>query len=131
MNGYVQKISRFEFKRDTDNEMLIGPDGCHYDTEAEALYFNMKASCGCGSPHEVHAFLIECLRKFEGDTWPKSGVEAIKDVIASNPEIAAEFIAHYLSSENLMEHGGSVYGSWLTERGKQFIEVGPWEDNAE
>lgn len=128
MNKYMQMISRFVFKRDPMNDMLIGPDDCHYDTEAEAMYFNLKASCGCGRPCDVHHFLIDSLRQFEGENFPKPGVDAIKEVILKNPDIAAEFVAHYLSGEGLMEHGGSVYGSWLTDRGKQFIEIGPMRD---
>ncbi|MQX45746.1 hypothetical protein [Sinorhizobium medicae] len=38
--------------------------------------------------------------------------------------LAAEFIAHALSNECLFEHGGGVAGSWLTDRGKQFVEIG-------
>jgi hypothetical protein len=37
MNDYTTRISRFDFERNESNGMLIGPDGCHYDTEAEAM----------------------------------------------------------------------------------------------
>lgn len=125
---YLERQSRFEFKRDPSNDCLVGPDGCHYDSEQEAMYFSLKASCGCGNPCGVHGFLIQCLRQFETDAWPKPGVEGIKKVLLEHPDIAAEFIAHYLSSEDFTEHGGSVYGSWITDRGKQFIEIGPMVD---
>lgn len=119
---------RYTFRCDPSNDMLVGPDGCHYDTQAEAMYFNLKASCGCGRPDEVHAFLIECIKQFDGDKWPKPGVDSIAKFVSERPDVAAEFIAHYLTSEALLEHGGSVYGSWLTDRGKQFIEIGPVVD---
>jgi hypothetical protein len=43
--------------------------------------------------------------------------------VLERPAAAAELIAHILNDRDLLKHGGSVYGSWLTPRGEQFIEV--------
>jgi len=132
MSTYLDDTSRFEFKRDESNGMMIGPDGCHYDTEAEAMYFGQTVGCGCGNPEEVHQFLINCSSAFDRDEkgWGyHSGIDEIKDVISSNLDICAEFIGHYLNDAHIAEHGGSVFGSWLTERGKQFVEIGPHKDD--
>jgi len=117
---------RFEFKRDPENGCLIGPDGCHYDTEAEAMYFDQLGLCGCGCPSEVHKFLVEAAKAFdrEGKGWEGAGVDLIKELIKSNPDAVAEFVAHFLNNRALLEHGANVYGAWLTERGKQFVEIG-------
>jgi len=44
--------------------------------------------------------------------------------VLNSPKVAAEFIAHFLDQRGLTEHGGSVYGSWLTEDGYDFINAG-------
>lgn len=134
-NDLSTKQARFYFKTDPDNGCVIGPEGCHYDTEAEAMYFDQLGLCGCGEPEEVHKFLVLACGYFDRD---KHGFEApypvskIADLVRANPDIAAEFIGHFLDKKHLLEHGGSVYGAWLTERGKQFVEIGPHiEDDIE
>ena len=81
----TDKSRRFEFKTDPSNGCLIGPDGCHYDTEAEAMYYSSFAACGCGCPEEVHKLIVDCARQFDGD-WPKPGVEAFQagETLTSN-----------------------------------------------
>ncbi len=123
----MKKIQRFEFKTDPNNGYLIGPDGCHYETQAEAMFYNLYASCGCGCPEDIHKLLVDCAKQFDGDC-PKPGVEGIEKIVKERPDVVAEFIGHYLNEDHLAEHGGSVYGSWLTDRGKQFIEIGPMKD---
>lgn len=117
--------ARFTFERDPANGCLIGPDGCHYDTEADAMYSGVLGLCGCGDPEAVHRLLIDCLRAHVGLGNP---VERIEKIVRSNPEIVAEFIGHFLGSKGLTDHGSSVYGAWLTKRGEQVIEVGAAHD---
>lgn len=123
-----EPIKRWDFQVDPKNGMLIGPDGCHYETQQEAMYSSLGL-CGCGSPEEVHELIVSSLAAFDRDSLgykcETSGVKLIEELVKSKPDVAAEFIAHFLSKEELTEHGGSVYGSWLTERGKQFLEIGP------
>lgn len=127
-NDYNVKIKPFVFERNPDNGYWIGPDGCEYDTKAEAMYHGMTVGCGCGCPNEVHQFLIDCLKQFDRSNKVGMGVQGIERIIEQSPGVAAEFIGHYLNEAFLAEHGGSVYGSWLTERGKQFIGIGPIDD---
>ena len=44
---------------------------------------------------------------------------------------SAYFIAYALENFNLTEHGGEVGGSWLTDRGKQFLEIGPMPNHVD
>jgi hypothetical protein len=119
-----EKTDRFDFKRDPQNQMLIGPDGCHYDDEASAMYYGQIGLCGCGRPEEVHKFLLECMAakddKYENIIDHKKVIELVKE----NVDIVAEFVLHFLDDRHLTEHGVSVYGSWLTDRGKQALEIG-------
>ena len=109
-----------KFEKDPANGMVVGPDGCHHDTEAEAMYYSLGL-CGCGSPDEVHQMLIDVLKCI--DTGKR--LDAVVELIKQKPDIVAEFIGHFLEDKGMTEHGSSVYGSWLSERGKQFIDIGP------
>lgn len=120
---------RFPLGMDKENGMVIGPDNCHYETEAEAMYFSLDL-CGCGCPENVHEFLIDCAKAVQAGTETRKydSIMAIEALIKNKPDVVAEFIGHFLSSKELTEHGSSVYGSWLTERGKQFVAIGPHTD---
>ena len=115
---------------DEKRKMYVTPDGCHYDNDQEAQYFYTLGLCGCGNPDEVHEFLIDCAKCFDrgtlsGKDWGEAtGVDGILTEVLNSPKVAAEFIAHFLDQRGLTEHGGSVYGSWLTEDGYDFINAG-------
>ena len=128
MSGYLERIKRFEFKIDPQNGYLIGPDGCHYDNEAAAMYFDQIGLCGCGSPGEVHQFLLDCMSATK-ETSDILDYEKIKDLIKANPDTVTQLVLHFLDSRDLTEHGGSVWGSWLTDRGKQVLEIGAMKDD--
>jgi len=124
MNDYMKRTSRFEFKTDPKNGMLIGPTGGHYDNEAEAMYYEQIGLCGCGCPEDVHKFLLDCMSSKNEDYPNIIDHEKVIELIKSRPEVVAEFVLHFLDDRELTEHGSSVYGSWLTERGEQVLEIG-------
>lgn len=106
---------------------FVGPDDCHYESKSELMWYAVAQGCGCGDPSEGHKLLVDCLSQFSGD-HPKPGIPAIQKIIEARPDVAAEFIAHFFDHIGLTEHGGSVYGSWLSPLGEQFIEIGPMGD---
>lgn len=116
---------RFEFMVDSDNDCIIGQDGCTYDTEADAMYYAQLNLCGCGCPELVHKLLLDCLKCNEEK---RIIPQRIEELVRERPEVVTEFILHFLDSKDLTDHGGSVYSSWLSERGIQFIEVGCMEE---
>jgi len=125
---YLENTKRVEFERDDESGRVKGPDGTTYDTEAAWFYFSQFGLCGCGDPERVHEFLLNCMAA-RSDEYPNIiDVQKVQKLAAENNEIIAEFIMHYLDSCDLIEHGSSVYGSWLTDRGKQALEIGPMKD---
>ena len=128
MSEYLEKIAAFEFKRDPENGMLIGPSGCHYDTEGEAMYYDQIGLCGCGSPTEVHKFLLDCMAARADNYDNLIDLKKVQKIIEERPDIVAEMVVHFLDSRDLVEHGTSVYGSWPTDRGKQVLEIGVMEE---
>lgn len=119
-----EDTKQFKFVRDPKNGMIVGPDGCHYESEQEAVYFSQFGLCGCGRPNSVHKFLISCLEATNDDYPNILDANKIQSIIENNPDIVSEFVLHYLDSVSVVEHGGSVFGCWLTERGKQVLEIG-------
>jgi hypothetical protein len=113
-------------QRDPENGMLIGPDGCHYMNEHQAAHFGLLGLCGCGSPEDSFNFCRDVLVCFDrrGEEWV-SAEDAISVLVSNRPEIAAHVLAHLLTNLNLIEHGSSVGGSWLTENGQRIVDLGP------
>lgn len=124
---------RIDLNKDEESGKFIAPNGVQYDNPQDLMYGWALDLCTCGRPEDVHTFLIDCLKCFDRghdlQDWEKAGgIKGIATLVIENPSAAAEFIAHFLEQRDLTEHGGSVYGSWLTDLGKQFIEVGPMKD---
>ena len=118
----------FQFQCDATNGMLmLRPEGCHYDTRAAAIYYDHLKFCGCGEPNEVGKFIARLLtensHRHEPDQpRPVSHDDALR-LIKEDPDAAAWMLLYMLDVWEFTEHGGSVNGAWLTERGKQAAEV--------
>jgi hypothetical protein len=112
---------------DPTNGMLVGPDGCHYDNEHQAAHFGVLHLCGCGCPEDAYNFCRDVLATFDrrGDRDWVNAEDAVKKIILERPDDAAHVISHLLSHMNLLEHGGSVGGSWLTDDGARIVDMGP------
>lgn len=106
---------------------FTGPDGIFHDDIYEAMYFECLDFCGCGHREELHQLVIDCLKAVqENATQPH--YKAIEEIVKQRPDEVAQLILHYLYGKKLTDHGGSVYGSFLTPRGKQMIEIGAAEE---
>ena len=120
-------------KRDPDNGLLIGPDGCHYFNEHQAAHFGLLHLCGCGVPEDAYNFCREALECFDRrgchDHPPTrdwiNAEDALARLVQARPHDTAHVLAHLLNHFNLLEHGGGVGGSWLTEDGQRIIDMGP------
>lgn len=121
------------YARDPENGCLIGPDGCHYENEHQVRHFALLKLCGCGTPEEAYNFCRDALACFDRrgchDTPPtREWVDAesvLQQLIQTRPGEAAHVLAHLLTHLDLLEHGGSVGGSWLTDAGEEIVDGGP------
>lgn len=118
-------------KKDPENGMLVGPDGCHYDNEHQAAHYGLLHLCGCGCPEDAYNFCRDVLSAFDrrGDRPWINAEDVVKAIILQRPDEAAHVIAHLLSHLNLLEHGGSVGGSWLTDDGARIVDMGPMTED--
>jgi len=97
----------------------------------EEIYYNDIGMCECGRPEEVKNFLYDLLKNHkdsrdqpysfeQSDVLVNKRKEIIKNI---DPDIIFEIIFHFLDKVELVEHGGSVYGSWYTEEGLEFLNL--------
>lgn len=118
-------------KTDPESGFLVGPDGCHYSNEHQAAHYGLLHLCGCGCPEDAFNFCRDVLVIFDRRDQTKEWINAeaaVKDLILQRPDDAAHVISHLLSHIKLLEHGGSVGGSWLTDEGARIVDLGPVTD---
>ena len=75
--------------------------------------------CGCGCLSMSIKFVRDILNSYkdeEGWSAPHLNFDKAKEV-CGNDNIT-DFVLHWLDTVELTEHGSSVYGSWLTDKGK-------------
>lgn len=89
-------------------------DDLHFAYE---VIFDGLRLCGCGNPEDVVDLALEMLRACP---WYEGAWEVFSERLTS---VGFEFIAHQLSAADLVEHGSSVGGSWITDKGRRFLAV--------
>lgn len=71
--------------------------------------------CGCGIPEEAYQAVLDMLKRAEDR---KNG-----KLILDNNNPHELFMAYILDHLGLLEHGSSIYGAWLTDKGKKMLEA--------
>lgn len=125
-------------KRDPSNGCLVGPDGCHYDNEQQVCHYALLHLCGCGVPEDAYNLCRDILSCFDRrgchDNPPKrewiQAEDAIAKIVKERPDETAHVLAHLLTHLRLIEHGGTVGGSWLTEDGERIVDLGAMTEEA-
>ncbi len=118
---------------DTDNPGRWMLDGCSYDSEWSAWSTGVLGMCACGSPEDAYNFLRLALQGFDRrgvhDKPPTrewiNAEAALVEMVKASPETAAHALLHLLDSRDVIEHGGSVGGSWLTALGEALVDAAP------
>lgn len=81
---------------------------------AYAIIYDELHACGCGNFTSRLELVRQVLRDcplYEGDSWQKYS------------EPAAEWLLCVLTDADLIEHGTSIGGSWLTDKGRRFLTI--------
>lgn len=87
-----------------ENEMHYG------DSFESVLMDRVLGFCCCGNPEIVLLAMSRVLKKFSN--------------LKHDNTLEEDLIYLYVADRaELMEHGGSVYGSWVTEKGEAFIRL--------
>lgn len=76
---------------------------------------NDVPSCGCGDPVAADRLVVDLLAVFAD--WAPDRARRVEALIGGS-EGAQQIVLASLDHAGLTEHGGTVWGSWLTDRGK-------------
>lgn len=79
--------------------------------------------CGCGDPEAVRAWLVRVLSVLKLSDEPRPGLDATFAAFGLTKEQPELFQAvhSWLDVAGITEHGGSIYGAYLTEGGEDFL----------
>jgi hypothetical protein len=103
-----------------DDDGSEGYESCETLADAINSYYGINF-CGCGDREAAFDIIYKVLdycRK-----WTNEGIYIdwlVKNVFNGN-EGAAYFVLYSLDKIGLTEHGSSIHGSWLTEKGQCLI----------
>lgn len=79
--------------------------------------------CGCGCGIRVSGLIrsfLECFDSYDGTLFDS---DTYKQKFPGRTETEMEFMLKWVDSLGMSEHGTSVYGSWLTDKGIAFREL--------
>lgn len=98
----------------------------------EFLYEDL-GTCGCGTPDDTIKVLQIVLTSHSVDhnriDWWEAKSKMLNDICGidrnknSNYNGLIQFVQYILDDHKFMEHGSSIGGAWLTEKGKIFLEI--------
>lgn len=67
--------------------------------------------CGCGRPNETYELIHHIMK------------EISKNYVRTDQTAYYDFIIYQLNRMEFLEHGTSIYGSWVTKKGRKLIEA--------
>lgn len=98
------------------------PDGISYDSPKQYIWIEVFGYCGC---HDDYLFdltfqILENLyqAKLKNTAWFYEYQNVSKEYCALQ-----ELILHSFDAKEITEHGSSVRGSWLTDKGIELAEL--------
>lgn len=95
-----------------------------YELEPTEKCCEIMGWCACGMPEKAVEALVQYLKAVEW-AW-EDRMERGSDVAekAGIPNDGLFYLVAYIADERgLTEHGGSVGGAWLTDKGRDFIKL--------
>lgn len=123
------------FAKDSISNESLNQNYCTEMTDDEeflSLFFAEAFEfCCCGCLSMSIKFVRDILKCYEDEEGlsPHLNLDKAKEV-CGNDNIT-DFILHWLDTVKLTDHGSSVYGSWLTDKGKvlrDYLKEVVWEE---
>jgi hypothetical protein len=121
--GYGEDFVFWSFK-DFDHEIRKPDAERDYDYIFEYCYeifvYEICNFCGCGCGIRVSGLIrsfLDCFDSYDGTLFDS---DIYKSKFPGRTETEMEFMLKWVDSLGLSEHGTSVYGSWLTDKGVAF-----------
>jgi len=85
--------------------------------------FDIAPICGCGQPEEALERLLvilDAMASFSDEGRVKRRIFYTED---NENNIDLLLILYFLDDMGYTEHGSSVYGAWLSDKGKELLKV--------
>lgn len=102
-----------------DREMPIG--------ELDDMLFADVGLCGCGYFEATVGTIYEYLKhkkdyggeNYKWEEWHKWEAEFVEE----HKELLYEFFRYILDNRGFTEHGTSIGGAWITDKGKRLVKL--------
>lgn len=105
-------------KPDTERDYGYIFDYCY-----EIFVYEICNFCGCGCGIRVSGLIRSFLDCFDGYDGTLFDSDNYTSKFPGRTETEMEFMLKWVDSLGMSEHGTSVYGSWLTDKGLVFREL--------
>lgn len=102
-------------KQDSIDYPFIDNDGVSHPSLEAWLFTGLLGGCGCGSSENFGTLALAILKHF-GTPHGERNLS-----VYDKPEY--ELMAHWFESNGWIEHGTSVGGAWLTDKGKEILDT--------
>jgi hypothetical protein len=116
-------FDKYKSKEEYDDSYTC-EEGLHWDSPTDWLAIKKLKLCGCGMPEGNLEFVTALLALIDEDKSSdqefKIFFEKRKNLFEEYKENVMEIIFHWLNELNILEHGSSVYGSWILD--KEFFD---------
>lgn len=90
---------------------FIDPSGHHWENKYDWLFNELIGGCACGNSEKIAEDVYKVFVSIAEERDDR-----YKTIYKSRYH---ELIAHVFDSRGITEHGSSVGGSWLTEKGQK------------
>lgn len=111
-----------KLKKVDDSEYpYLDENGVSHRSKKSYLQTEIFRFCGCGDPDSAMLFVRDMLKLLEER---KGWSEEIKKELPTDG--VYYFVLYMLDDKGLTEHGSSVGGSWLTDKGKEVLADIEW-----
>lgn len=110
------EIPNYSLTRQSD-DTLLDEDGVTWSSVGAWFFIDILGGCGCGTSEELSNKAIELLTAI--GTEPRD----YNQFSIKYNDSFWELLMHWFDSAGLTEHGTSVFGAWLTEKGKKVYQA--------
>jgi hypothetical protein len=96
--------------------------------EANNIIHNDLGICGCGSPEIVIKFVVKALSLIKARAeshYARPESDALNRHFhhyTTDNDLFTYMAWYFIDRAGLIEHGTVILGSWLTDKGKEFLE---------
>jgi hypothetical protein len=135
INTYPDGCAAYNWTQGSYNEILTNkrlPEEYEIEDIVEdclkEFHYEDLGLCGCGSPEETYEVIRKILNIQSSDKdWRTKQREFSEicnaDMNNENYNGLIQFVLYVLDNKGFLEHGSSISGSWLTEKGKIYLDL--------